>query len=62
VSRYLIATLPYPDRRAVLDAVGDAVTALQMPSVNVSLDGGVAVYVEVTAPPERIGSHTPEET
>ena len=59
-SDYRIATLPYADRRRVLDAVDEAVQALGLPAgVNMTLDGGTEVIVRVVCPPERIGTHTP---
>ncbi len=62
-SEYRIATLPYADRRRVLDAVDEAVAALGLPTgVSVTLDGGTEVIVRVTCPPERIGTHTPTPT
>lgn len=59
-SRYRIATLPYADRRRVLEAVEEAVAALHLPTVNDSLEGGCQVCVSVNCPPERLGTHTPE--
>ena len=59
-SDYRIATLPYADRRRVLDTVTEAVHASGLPvGVNVTLDGGTEIIVRVTPPPERIGTHTP---
>ena len=66
MSEYRIATLPYADRRRVLDAVDEAVAALGLPAgVSVTLDGGTEVIVRVTPPEprgERAGPWTPPVT